>query len=54
MELLGDASGQDVALLALNIVQAIVLAWIGQQQRLSSQERSRRSDADDCERSGPT
>lgn len=46
MALLAEATVYDVLLLALNIVQAVVLAWVGQQQRKSSQERSRRSDSD--------
>jgi hypothetical protein len=49
MVVLAAADWPEVALLALNIVQALVLAWVGQQQQRSSVERRRRRKIDDVD-----
>jgi hypothetical protein len=43
------ATELDVALLALNVVQSILLSWVGLQQGKSSAERRRRHQDEDSE-----
>ncbi len=42
MDLLADASQYDVFLAIANIVQIVVLAWVGKEQLASSAERKSR------------
>jgi hypothetical protein len=46
MDILGDTAQSDVLLVAMNIIQVMVLAYVGREQCKSSAERARRSDTD--------